>query len=217
MDLAEQTWKQVLQADPKNPDALGGLARAAKQEGNTALANSYLERLRAVQPSAPNNTAGWAEMSAQQKQLAQLEEAGKLAESGKYGAAMAIYHQIFGATPPPGDWSLVYYETESATDEGRPHAIAGLQSLAEKYPNEPRYQIALGRILTYNPKTREQGRKVLERYPQDRQADEALRQSLLWDSSDPAYAGEIRVSGEASQPAARRGVAGGGGGEVAAG
>ncbi len=193
MDLAEQTWKQVLQADPKNPDALGGLARAAKQEGNTALANSYLERLRAVQPSAPTNTAGWAEMSAQQKQLAQLEEAGKLAESGKYGAAMAIYHQIFGATPPPGDWSLVYYETESATDEGRPHAIAGLQSLAEKYPNEPRYQIALGRILTYNPKTREQGRKVLERYPQDRQADEALRQSLLWDSSDPAYAGEIRA------------------------
>jgi predicted Zn-dependent protease len=193
MDLAEQTWKQVLQADPKNPDALGGLARAAKQEGNTALANSYLERLQAVQPSAPTNTAGWAEMSAQQKQLAQLEEAGKLAESGKYAAAMAIYHQIFGATPPPGDWSLVYYETESATDEGRPHAIAGLQSLAEKYPNEPRYQIALGRILTYNPKTREQGRKYLERYPQDRQADEALRQSLLWDSSDPAYAAEIRA------------------------
>ena len=193
MDLAEQTWKQVLQADPKNPDALGGLARAAKQEGNTALANSYLERLRAVQPSAPNNTAGWAEMSAQQKQLAQLEQAGKLAEAGKYAAAMAIYQQIFGATPPPGDWSLVYYETESATDEGRPHAIAGLQSLAEKYPNEPRYQIALGRILTYNPKTREQGRKYLERYPQDRQADEALRQSLLWDSSDPAYAGEIRA------------------------
>jgi tetratricopeptide (TPR) repeat protein len=193
MDLAEQTWKQVLQADPKNPDALGGLARAAKQEGNTALANSYLERLRAVQPSAPTNTAGWAEMSAQQKQLAQLQQAGKLAESGKYVAAMAIYHQIFGATPPPGDWSLVYYETESATDEGRPHAIAGLQSLASKYPNEPRYPIALGRILTYNPKTREQGRKVLERYPQDRQADEALRQSLLWDSSDPAYAGEIRA------------------------
>ena len=193
MDLAEQTWKQVLQADPKNPDALGGLARAAKQEGNTALANSYLERLRAVQPSAPNNTAGWAEMSAQQKQLAQLEEAGKLAESGKYAAAMTIYRQIFGAIPPPGDWSLVYYETESAIDEGRPHAIAGLQSLAEKYPSEPRYQIALGRILTYNPKTREQGRKYLERYPQDRQADEALRQSLLWDSSDPAYAGEIRA------------------------
>jgi tetratricopeptide (TPR) repeat protein len=192
MDLAEQTWKQVLQADPKNPDALGGLARAAKQEGNTALANSYLERLRAAQTTA-SKPVGGDEMSAQQKQLAQLEQAGKLAEAGKYVAAMTIYRQVLGATPPPGAWALVYYETESATDEGRPHAIAGLQALVEKYPNDSRYQIALGRILTYDPKTREQGRKVLERYPQDRQADEALRQSLLWDSSDPAYAGEIRA------------------------
>jgi tetratricopeptide (TPR) repeat protein len=192
MDMAEQTWKQVLQADPNNPDALGGLARAAKQEGNTALANSYLERLRAAQTSAPE-PAGGEEMSAQQKQLAQLEQAGKLAEAGKYAAAMAIYRQIFGATPPPGDWALVYYETESATDDGRPHSIAGLQALVSKYPNDSRYQIALGRILTYNPKTREQGRRYLERYPQDRKADEALRQSLLWDSSDPAYAAEIRA------------------------
>jgi tetratricopeptide (TPR) repeat protein len=192
MDLAEQTWKQVLQADPNNPDALGGLARAAKQEGNTALANSYLERLRAAQASAPE-PAGGEEMSAQQKQLAQLEQADKLAEAGKYAAAMAIYRQIFGATPPPGEWALVYYETESATDDGRPHSIAGLQALVSKYPNDSRYQIALGRILTYNPKTREQGRKYLERYPEDRQADEALRQSLLWDSSDPAYAAEIRA------------------------
>jgi tetratricopeptide (TPR) repeat protein len=193
MDLAEQTWKQVLQADPMNPDALGGLARAAKQEGNTALANSYLERLRAAQTTTPKPVAGDDQMSAQQKQLAQLEQAGKLAEAGKYAAAMTIYRQVLGATPPPGAWALVYYETESATDEGRPHAIAGLQALVEKYPNDSRYQIALGRILTYDPKTREQGRKVLERYPQDRQADEALRQSLLWDSSDPAYAGEIRA------------------------
>jgi tetratricopeptide (TPR) repeat protein len=192
MDLAEQNWKQVLQADPKNPDALGGLARAAKQEGNTALANSYLDRLRAVQANAAQPVAVQ-EISAQQKQLAQLEQAGKLAEAGKYVAAMAIYRQVLGATPPPGAWALVYYETESATDEGRPHAIAGLQALVEKYPNDSRYQIALGRILTYDPKTREQGRKVLERYPQDRQADEALRQSLLWDSSDPAYAAEIRA------------------------
>lgn len=192
IDLAAQTWQQVLQADPYNPDALGGLARAAKLDGNTALANSYLERLRAAQAKTPKPAVGQS-MDAQQKQLAQLEQAGKLAEAGKYAAAMAIYRQIFGATPPPGDWALVYYETESATEDGRPHSIAGLQALVGKYPSDSRYQIALGRILTYDPKTRAQGRKYLERYPQDRQADEALRQSLLWDSSDPAYAVEIRA------------------------
>ena len=192
MDLAEQTWQHVLQEDPYNADALGGLARAAKQAGNTALAESYLERLRAAQ-AKPAQPASGPEMDARQKQTEQLEQAGKLAEAGKYAAAMAIYRQIFGATPPPGDWALLYYETESATGDGRPHSIAGLQALVEKYPNEPRYQIALGRILTYDAKTREAGRKLLERYPQDRQADEALRQSLLWDSSNPEYATEIRA------------------------
>ncbi len=213
MDLAAQTWQQLLQMDPDNPDALGGLARAAKAEGNTALSQSYLERLRAVQqgtvqqgtvqqnvpgsggaavPRTQQSVQRSTQSSAQQKQMEQLQQAGDLAEAGKYAAAMAIYRQVMGDTPPTGEWSLVYYETESATEDGRPHAIAGLRALMEKYPDDARYQIALGRILTYNPKTREEGRRYLERYPADRQADEALRQSLLWDSSDPAFTGEIR-------------------------
>jgi tetratricopeptide (TPR) repeat protein len=196
LDLAEQTWKQLLQVDPNNADALGGLARAAKQEGNTALANIYLERLRAAQQNASKSgqvESSGAQQDAQQKQMGQLQQAGKLAEAGKYAEAMAIYRQVFGTAPPAGEWALAYYETESATDDGRPHAIAGLQALAKKVPNDSRYQIALGRILTYNAKTREEGRKYLERYPSDPQANEALRQSLLWDSSNPAVAGEIRA------------------------
>src|SRR5439155_20424171 len=54
MDMAAQTWQQVLLADPVNVDALSGLARAAKLSGNTALANRYLDRLRAINPNDPN-------------------------------------------------------------------------------------------------------------------------------------------------------------------
>ena len=106
---------------------------------------------------------------------------------------MVIYRQVFGSTPPAGDWSLAYYETESATEDGRQHSINGLTALVEKYPSDPRYQIALGRILTYNPKTRELGRKYLEKYSKDQQADEAFRQSLLWDSANAAMAPQIRA------------------------
>jgi Flp pilus assembly protein TadD len=53
MDLAEQTWQQVLLTDPKNTEALGGLARAAKLNGSPTLANSYLDRLRAINPNDP--------------------------------------------------------------------------------------------------------------------------------------------------------------------
>jgi tetratricopeptide (TPR) repeat protein len=128
MDMAVQTWQQVLLADPVNVDALAGLARAAKLSGNTALAGTYLDRLRAINANDPN-IARIEKMGSQQDQATQLQQAGKYAQSGQYAQAMAIYRQVFGSTPPPGDWALAYYETESATEDGRAHAIAGLRAL----------------------------------------------------------------------------------------
>ncbi len=191
MDMASQTWQQVLLSDPNNTEALAGLARAAKVGGNTTLANSYLERLRAINPNDPG-IARAEKASADQAQTAQLQQAGKYAQSGQYAQAMAIYRKVFGEQPPPGDWALAYYETEAATEAGRPHAVTGLRGLVERYPTDSRYQIALGRILTYNPKTRADGRRYLEKHPNSPQAMEALRQSLIWDSANPASAPEIR-------------------------
>jgi cellulose synthase operon protein C len=54
IDLAVQTWQQVLLTDPKNAVALGELARAAALDGNAAMSRSYLERLRAINPNDPN-------------------------------------------------------------------------------------------------------------------------------------------------------------------
>ena len=192
MDMASQTWQQVLLADPNNPEALGGLARAAKLSGNVSQANAYLDKLKAINPNDPN-IAKVETMGTQQSNLAQLQQAGKYAQGGQYAQAMNIYRQVFGGTPPPGDWALAYYETESATEDGRPHAIAGLRDLVSKYPQDSRYQITLGRILTYNPKTRAEGRILLKRHPQDPTAVEALRQSLLWDAQNPASGPEIKA------------------------
>jgi predicted Zn-dependent protease len=192
MDMAAQTWQQVLLADPNNTDALGGLARAAKMAGNDNLANTYLTRLKAINPNDPGIVRAQGVMQ-QGQQLQQLQQAGKFASAGNYAQAMNIYRQVFGSTPPPGDWALAYYETEAATEDGRAHAIAGLRSLVDKYPIDSRYQIALGRILTYNPKTRAEGRRYLERHPNDPQAAEALKQSLVWDAQNPATSGDIKA------------------------
>jgi len=192
MDLAAQTWQQILLADPNNTEALGGLARAAKLSGNAALSNSYLDRLKAINPNDPN-ISRVDSMLTQQAQVQQLQQAGKLAQAGQYTQAMGIYRQVFGGNPPPGDWALAYYETEAATEDGRPHAIAGLQELVAKYPQDSRYQITLGRILTYNPRTRAEGQALLAKHPASPDAVEALRQSLLWDSQNPATASEIKA------------------------
>lgn len=191
LDMAAQTWQQVLLADPNNTEALGGLARSARSSGNQALSNTYLQRLRSINPADPG-IARAEGMMTQANQVAQLQHAGKLASAGSYAQAMTIYRQVFGAQPPAGDWSLAYYQTEAATDDGKSHAIAGLRGLVDSYPQDSRYQIALGRILTYNPKTRSEGRRLLQRYPKDTQATEALKQSLVWDAQNPATSGEIR-------------------------
>ena len=192
MDMAKQTWQQVLLVDPNNSDALAGMARAAKLEGKTEEANQYLNKMRAINPNDPN-IARVEQMGTAQDMSGQLQEAGRLAQAGQYARAMTILRQVYGTTPPAGDAALSYYETEAATDDGRPHAIAGLRELVDKYPQDSRYQISLGKILTYNPRTRAEGRKLLEKHPNDPGAVEALRQSLVWDAQNPATAGDLRA------------------------
>jgi tetratricopeptide (TPR) repeat protein len=191
MDMASQTWQQVLLAEPNNVDALAGLARAARMSGNATLAGTYIDRLRAINPNDPN-IGRLESLGTQASQSNQLQQAGKYAQAGQYSQAMTIYSKVFGENPPPGDWSLAYYETEAAIPDNRPHAVAGLRALVQKYPNDSRYQVALGRILTYNPQTRAEGRRFLEKHPNDPQAVEALHQSLVWDQSNPASAADIR-------------------------
>ncbi len=192
IDMASQTWQQVLLADPNNTEALGGMARAEKLSGKPAEAQKYIDKLRAINPNDPGIIRA-ENMGTESDHQQQLREAGKLAQQGQYGQSMAMYRKVYGDTPPPGDMALAYYETEAATEDGRPHAIAGLRALSEKNPADARYQIALGRILTYNPKTRAEGRKLLVAHPEDPQATEALRQSLLWDAQNPATGGDIRA------------------------
>lgn len=192
LDLAAQAWEQVLLVDPNNTQALGGLARSEKATGNLAKANMYLSRLRAINPDDPG-IARAERTTSTTTNKEELQEAGRLVQQGQYGKAMEIYHQLYGDAPPPGDIALAYYETEAASEEGREHAIAGLRGLVQKFPSDIRYQVALGQILTYNPKTRLEGRRILEAHPNDPEAVEALRQSLLWDAQNPATAGEIRA------------------------
>jgi tetratricopeptide (TPR) repeat protein len=191
MDMAAQTWQQVLLNDPNNTEALGGLARAYKLAGQPALAQTYIDRLKVINPNDPG-IARAETMGTQTDHNAELAQAGKLAQQGQYAEAMQLYRKLFGDAPPAGDIALAYYETEAATEDGRAHAIAGLRNLVAKNPGDSRFQVALGRILTYNPKTRAEGRKILEQHPLDPQAVEALRQSLLWDAQNPATSADIR-------------------------
>jgi len=190
IDLAAQSWQQVLLSDPNNQEALAGLGRWAKLTGNDADAQNYIDRLRVVNPNSPEIARIEALVSSKtQNEL--LEQAAELARNGHNEEALKIYRQAFG-THPPDNWALAYYDTEAAMVSTRQDAIDGLRALAAKYPSEPQYAVDLGRVLTYDPATRAEGEKILSQYPQDAGAQSALRQALGWDVANPATAPAVR-------------------------
>ncbi len=181
LDIAVQTWQQILLSDANNLEALRGIASADLKLGRSQEAHLYLERLRKA-GGTQADIAHIQGMEGTSTQGERLTKAGNLAKAGQYAQAMQIYREVFGDNPPSGDWALAYYDTEAATENGRAHAIAGLRELVRQFPAEQRYSITLGRVLTYNPKTRAEGIAILRRYDTLPAADDALRQALAWEA-----------------------------------
>jgi tetratricopeptide (TPR) repeat protein len=189
LDLAARAWEQTLLADPNNAEALLGLAKYAKQNGKLEEANRYLDKLRNLDPKNP--AIGTVEgMASAGKQHSLLEEAGRLAASQNFDGAMRIYRSLFGNEPPPGDIAIGYYETQASTPGGWKDAVAGLQRLADKYPQSELYRLSLGRLKTYREPSRIKGMEILAGVkgppPSVSKARAAWRQALVWGSGSAA-------------------------------
>ncbi len=190
-DMAIQIWQQILLSDPKNAEALAGLARDYKLNGNLTQADAALERLRAVNPNDPN-IAKIQALASTRAQSDRLRQAGNLARQGHNEEAMRIYRELYGDRPPDGDIALAYYQTLYGTSGGKDAAIAAMRALAARNPGDSRFAVALGQMLTYQANTRAEGIRILKEHPQDPTAQSALRQALVWDSANPASAAELR-------------------------
>ncbi len=115
-DMAIQIWQQILLSDPKNAEALAGLARDYKLSGNLSQSDAALERLRSVNPNDPN-IAKIQALASTKAQSDRLRQAGNLARQGNNEDAMRIYRELYGDRPPDGDIALAYYQTLYGTAE----------------------------------------------------------------------------------------------------
>lgn len=196
LDMAAQTWEQVLLVDANNKEALLGIARADMRLGKTQEARRYLDRLKAA-GGTPDAISSVEKLSSVQPQSVQLQQATQLSRQGRYADAMRIYRDLYGGNPPAGDIALSYYDTEAAIPSDRAHAIAGLRQLARQFPADSRYAITLGRVLTYDQSTRAEGISILNQYPNVVSAKNSLRQAEIWNTKPPAGTQE-----QADQPSA---------------
>src|SRR5580765_1686923 len=187
-DLAAQNWNQVLLVNPNQTEALEGLARLAKQNGDTEALRRYLERLRTIDPANPAIDAIEKARVLTPQDLKLLDDAGRLAAQQKPDAAMAVYRRVFGDTPPPGKWAEAFYDAEAASTGGRERAVAHLRERSSRDPGNELYRLWLARLLTYEPTTRKEGLRLLESIGDPGAVDQARlawRQALLWEKDNP--------------------------------
>lgn len=188
-DLAVQNWKQALLVNPNQTEALAGLARVAKETGNAEEQRSYLDRLRKVDPKDPDIAAIERMHVITQDERRRLEEAGRLSMQHNPDEAMKIYQEVLGDQPPPGKWAQPFYETEAASTTGRAKAIAQLRQICARNPNNEISRLWLALVLTYEPKTRFEGLRLLETIQDPGAVEQARapwRQALLWEKENPA-------------------------------
>jgi tetratricopeptide (TPR) repeat protein len=186
LDLAAQTWQQVILVDTHDREALAGLARWSKLTGRDKEAEEYLSRLRQANPNdsqVAKQIASIRSTPSNKTQTEQLQKASQLARAGQASEALRIYREIWGSHPPDGDWALTYYDTEAALETLRPDAVTSLRALARKYPSDARYSVTLGRILTYTSQTRPEGIRLLKQFPLDQAAVQALQQAEAWNAT----------------------------------
>ncbi|HTZ59777.1 MAG TPA: cellulose synthase subunit BcsC-related outer membrane protein [Acidobacteriaceae bacterium] len=188
-DLAAAAWKQVLLLNPSQPDALVALASYYRSTGDTATADHYLALLRKVSPSDAKAVQVPAAPGAAGNN-SEFEAAAKLAAQHRYHESLELYRKAFHGAVPSGTWAVSYYETEAAIPTELSQAIAGLRGLVKEYPANPSYQLALGRVLTYDARTRVEGIHLLADLhgtaEQMEQARIAWRQAIVWGINGPA-------------------------------
>ncbi len=189
IDLAADNWRKVLMVNPNQTEALAGLARTAKEDGQTGKESYYLDRLRKIDPQDPDIEEIEKLRVFTPEERGRLDKAGRLAMQHNPDAAMKIYREVLGNEQPPlGKWAEPFYETEAASTGGREAAISQLRGLCTQHPGQEAYRLWLASLLTYDPKTRMEGFQLFESIKDSgysEQARAAWRQALVWEEKNP--------------------------------
>ena len=186
--MAIQIWQQILLSDPKNTEALAGIAKDYKLTGAPDKASDALDRLRAISPNDPNiaKIEGW---PARVRRAMQLRQAGDLARAGQARRChahlpRALWRSSAGRRYCAGLLPDAVRHRRAARRRPLPacapwpRAIQAIRVLPSRWAP----------CLPTMPETRAEGIRILKEHAKDPDAQAALRQALVWDSANPASA-----------------------------
>jgi len=182
---AAEAWGRLLQADPKNTEALYNLGLLELKANRPARAREYLAQLRASGAADVDAARLEQEINLRAGDNPKaLEQARLLASSGEIDKAVAQYRTVFGGKTPQGRIAQEYYGYLGYTNDGWDEARQGLERLQRESPDNIQVSLALAKLLTRKESTRAEGIRRLARLSSRQDvggdADESWRAALTW-------------------------------------
>ncbi|AHG21772.1 BscS [Chania multitudinisentens RB-25] len=186
-DLAQGALQKVLLMDENNTEAMYLLSLYAMQSGDKAKAEQWRKKLSEVAPQDPRLQALDSNNKAQSPAAKNLlAQARQYAAKGNFPQAIASYQAIFNGKTPIDNLANEYYLTLAGTPTGRQEAIDGLKQRLALQPNDTQTRVVLGKVMTYQESTRREGINLLASLaPTNNDADQGLKQALLWLAPQP--------------------------------
>ena len=184
-ERAAEAWKKLLLINPKDTNALYGMAVSELELNHLELAQSYAEKLKQI-----DSSGRYAALFAQELRLKSptnqklLDEARALQVSRKHDEALVAYKRIFAEAEPLGQLALEFYSNLGYATGGFDTARRGLERLVKESPEDSQAALLLAQLLAQNIETRAGAVEQFARLSQipsvQTQAKNYWRQVLLW-------------------------------------
>ena len=182
---AAEAWEKVLRMDPNQVDALYGMGLSSLKQNKPEQARQYLARLQALSPRPWRAAQLEQDIAlAQASNIALLEEARRLVDSGQRDEATEVFRKLFAGRTPSGQVGREYYNNLAFNPAAWPEARKGLERLQRENPNDPVLALFLAKQLVRREDTRALGirdlAKLSTRADIGGDADESWRLALVW-------------------------------------
>ncbi len=147
-DLVRQSLYRLELMDPNNPDVIAARMRLALRQGNMALAQQQLDKLKTLAPQSSAYRQAQMNMLLTQPETRQkLQQARLMATAGRLPEAKAQYDALFHGEPPTLDLAVEYWRLVARLPGQEAKALKQLQALDQQYSGNAALRMSLARML----------------------------------------------------------------------
>jgi predicted Zn-dependent protease len=162
-DLAQLALRKLVAARPDSPEALLELGELDLRLNDFADAARIESELVRRFPASSIAAEFATENRIATRDRLQFASIRRLVEIGRTSEVQAQLKYLFPQGPPGSALGIDYYLLLAATPHGLVPAYAGLRSLAQRHPDDARYQLALAQLMLRQRDTAAAGLTMLER------------------------------------------------------